>query len=296
MTHFAYPNVKTTSGKFIGCGRYFASEQKPEGYEYSSKIIDNEKPENAARILAYESFETNKIICEKKDRTEYAYQGESLHLAYLFALISRSRKLRLKTRADIWSTGSVEVTDGNPFLDTVISGGFDIKLRQGFLSDDNQDKLFVVPETNFLPDHQDLCDQKNVKVFSIEQFREQCAEYDFKRKTILKVRSDELYALISLVFEMGPNPYKGLEYFDEKDAKRFFGRDEVINELFDIYQNLCNSPIRLMAILGPSGSGKSSIARAGLIPKIRDHKKDTSLIVFRPGHIAHRVQTRRSSV
>jgi hypothetical protein len=283
MTHLAYPNAKMIPpSEFIGCGRFIASEQKPEGYEYSSKIIDNEKPENAARILAYESFQTNKIICEKKDRPEYAYQGTSLHLAYLLALISRSRKIRLKTGTDIWSTGSIEVTDGNPFLNAVISKGFDIKLRKGFLSDENQDTLFIVPEANFLPSHQELCDQKNVKVFSIEQFREQSPEYDFQRKTILKVRSDELYALISLVFEMGPNPYKGLEYFDEKDAERFFGRDEVILELFHVYQNLCSSPMRLMAILGPSGSGKSSIARAGLIPKIREHKKDISLIVFRP--------------
>ncbi|OQX02287.1 MAG: hypothetical protein BWK80_58200 [Desulfobacteraceae bacterium IS3] len=283
MIHFAYPNVKTTSGRFIGCGRYIASEHKPEGYEIPSKIIDNEKPENAAQILAYESFQTNKIICEKRDRPEYAYQGNSLHLSYLLALISRSRKVKLNIDADIWCTGSIDVTDGNPFLNRVIDNGFDIKLRQGFLSEENQDKLFIVPNENFLPAHQDLCEQKNANVFSVEQFREKFTEYDFKTKTVLKVCRDELHALISLVFEMGPNPYKGLEAFEENDAERFFGREDAVQELFDIYQNLSDAPMRLAAILGPSGSGKSSIARAGLVPKIRENKKDTSVIIFRPG-------------
>ncbi|MEN8113788.1 MAG: BTAD domain-containing putative transcriptional regulator [Actinomycetota bacterium] len=59
------------------------------------------------------------------------------------------------------------------------------------------------------------------------------------------------------------NPYKGLRAFDEGDASDFFGRDELIELL------LIASATPLTAVVGPSGSGKSSVVRAGLIPSIR---------------------------
>jgi basic membrane lipoprotein Med (substrate-binding protein (PBP1-ABC) superfamily)/DNA-binding SARP family transcriptional activator len=60
------------------------------------------------------------------------------------------------------------------------------------------------------------------------------------------------------------NPYKGLQAFGETDAADFFGRDELIEEL------LIASTSPLTAVVGPSGSGKSSAVRAGLIPVLRE--------------------------
>jgi uncharacterized protein YjbI with pentapeptide repeats len=55
-------------------------------------------------------------------------------------------------------------------------------------------------------------------------------------------------------------PYKGLRYFDIVDADYFFGREDLINQLVDrVRQD------NFLAILGASGSGKSSVLRAGLI-------------------------------
>ncbi|MFK8185283.1 MAG: NACHT and WD repeat domain-containing protein [Phormidesmis sp.] len=70
--------------------------------------------------------------------------------------------------------------------------------------------------------------------------------------------------------ELGSNPYKGLLAFQEMDGDRFFGRDVQIKQL---WQNFCDLPaaesgVRLLPIYGPSGSGKSSLARAGLIPEL----------------------------
>jgi hypothetical protein len=67
-----------------------------------------------------------------------------------------------------------------------------------------------------------------------------------------------------------PNPYKGLLAFQETDGDRFFGRDPQIKYLWEKFQNLHmnGSMIRLLTIYGPSGSGKSSLARAGLIPEL----------------------------
>jgi hypothetical protein len=70
--------------------------------------------------------------------------------------------------------------------------------------------------------------------------------------------------------KIGANPYKGLLAFQETDGDRFFGRDPQIEELSEKFRNLHEkeSATRLLTIYGPSGSGKSSLARAGLIPAL----------------------------
>jgi WD40 repeat protein len=59
------------------------------------------------------------------------------------------------------------------------------------------------------------------------------------------------------------SPYMGLRFFDTPDADRFFGREQLILELLT---RLAKE--RFLAIIGASGSGKSSVVRAGLIPAV----------------------------
>ena len=63
------------------------------------------------------------------------------------------------------------------------------------------------------------------------------------------------------------NPYKGLLAFGRTDAGDFFGREELIDRLLD---RLAGAGVRsrFVALVGPSGSGKSSVVRAGLIPAL----------------------------
>ena len=61
-------------------------------------------------------------------------------------------------------------------------------------------------------------------------------------------------------------PYRNLEAFTEADAALFFGRQRVVDTLVD---NLRNEP-RFLAVFGASGSGKSSVVQAGLIPQLRN--------------------------
>ena len=58
----------------------------------------------------------------------------------------------------------------------------------------------------------------------------------------------------------------GLRAFGEAGADDFFGRDTLVEELLD---RLAGGE-RLLAVVGPSGSGKSSVVAAGLLPLIRD--------------------------
>src|SRR4051794_10728895 len=73
---------------------------------------------------------------------------------------------------------------------------------------------------------------------------------------------------------ISPNPYRGLASFRENDANLFFGREEFVATLWERLRALHDAqpsgppPARILAILGPSGSGKSSVARAGLIPEL----------------------------
>ena len=69
----------------------------------------------------------------------------------------------------------------------------------------------------------------------------------------------------------GVPPFRGLRYFDEADADLFFGRETLTARLLDrVHASLSTSPaLRFLAVVGASGSGKSSFVRAGLIPAIR---------------------------
>ena len=62
------------------------------------------------------------------------------------------------------------------------------------------------------------------------------------------------------------NPYKGLRSFTEADAPDFFGRDALVERLIRALE----SGSHLVALVGPSGSGKSSAIAAGLIPRLRE--------------------------
>ncbi|RPJ25062.1 MAG: hypothetical protein EHM33_15780 [Chloroflexi bacterium] len=63
----------------------------------------------------------------------------------------------------------------------------------------------------------------------------------------------------------GIAPYKGLLFFDESDAAIFFGRETLITHLARHVMDLATDAVsRFLAVVGASGSGKSSLIRAGL--------------------------------
>ena len=77
-------------------------------------------------------------------------------------------------------------------------------------------------------------------------------------------------------------PFKGLASFDVDDADFFFGRERLVAEMV---ARLAGAP--LMAIVGPSGSGKSSALRAGLLPALAagvlPGSERWALALLRPG-------------
>ncbi|MGP3979034.1 nSTAND1 domain-containing NTPase [Streptomyces sp. 8N114] len=83
-------------------------------------------------------------------------------------------------------------------------------------------------------------------------------------------------------------PYPGLRRFQPEDQERFFGRDQLTADLTAL-----THIHRLVAVVGASGSGKSSLLRAGLIPALRDgaatRTPPAAIRIFTPG--PHPVRT-----
>ena len=91
---------------------------------------------------------------------------------------------------------------------------------------------------------------------------------------------------------LGVCPFKGLAFFDRADAEFFCGRERLVS---DLVARLVESP--LVGILGPSGIGKSSLLRAGVLPALGEGALPGSAewrqVLLRPG--AHpRAELRRA--
>jgi len=85
-----------------------------------------------------------------------------------------------------------------------------------------------------------------------------------------QIRDGELKALVPFgppALAAQPPPYKGLQYFDQADADLFFGRELLTAKL--VAHLAPTRGDRFLAVVGASGSGKSSIVRAGLIPALK---------------------------
>src|SRR5688572_6773717 len=83
----------------------------------------------------------------------------------------------------------------------------------------------------------------------------------------------------SFAWDPTRRPYPGLEPFSPQDAAVFFGRDHEIERLLELVQpTLQRGAGRLVAIVGPSGSGKSSLVRARLLPHL-DKLKERWVVV-----------------
>lgn len=104
--------------------------------------------------------------------------------------------------------------------------------------------------------------------------RDKIINYYVETKTIVSAVS--LQEIEQLPPKRGDPPYKGLAYFMEKDKDFFFGRDDISNSLVKRLQNT-----RFLALIGASGSGKSSLLRAGIIPRLR--MRNWRIHVISPG-------------
>ncbi len=97
--------------------------------------------------------------------------------------------------------------------------------------------------------------------------------------------SDFMVPAVLEIFEP-VNPYKGLRAFQEADAADFFGREALTARLLERLRDEAPSA-QFLAVVGPSGSGKSSVVRAGVLPRLRQGaiagSQDWFIVEMMPG-------------
>ncbi|HKG53706.1 MAG TPA: helix-turn-helix domain-containing protein, partial [Anaerolineales bacterium] len=99
---------------------------------------------------------------------------------------------------------------------------------------------------------------------------------------------------------LGLCPYKGLNYFDETDADLFVGRETLTAKLTERVLSLTSNGLthktRFVAVVGASGSGKSSLVRAGLVPALRWNRKSASWHIHILTPTAHPLESLAASL
>jgi tetratricopeptide (TPR) repeat protein len=104
---------------------------------------------------------------------------------------------------------------------------------------------------------------------------------DYLRRRIREI-TDEVAR--GFKWDRARSPYPGIHSFDQDDAAIFFGRDAEIREVVErLEARRIHGGKRLLLILGASGSGKSSLMKAGVLPQLaRDPARWIVLPPFRP--------------
>jgi len=103
------------------------------------------------------------------------------------------------------------------------------------------------------------------------EFRQTLDDAEAFRRLVCGIRGTEPgYPPDEAPFE-GQCPYRGLQPFDEAHASFFFGREALTEWLASALRPPSGSrpANRFLAVIGPSGSGKSSLALAGLVPALK---------------------------
>lgn len=118
------------------------------------------------------------------------------------------------------------------------------------------------------------------------KYDEETGQYVFfKGEYIFPFPNFDRQDLIPLKLDENTNPYKGLASYEKEDSQLFFGRKRLIEEPKEgLFSKVSNHLLTI--VLGLSGSGKSSLVKAGLIPALAEEtgqQKWVILDTMRPG-------------
>src|SRR6516225_9496808 len=121
------------------------------------------------------------------------------------------------------------------------------------------------------------------------EFRDALDDADAFHRLVCGIRGVEPGPGPGQAIYEGQCPYRGLRVFDVGDAAFFFGREALVQWLLNEVRPAAEAqPVnRLLAIVGASGSGKSSVARAGLVAALKQDAISGSagwpIAICRPG-------------
>ncbi len=222
-------------------------------------VHQNIKPTNILLDEDQNAYLADFGIARGKAVLDDLYQGDALRASNLaFISPEQIRGEPVTPQTDIYSLGLV--------LFQLLTG------KQPFLNEQNErfiEKILnkTLPKASLLrPELPPALDEVLQKATA----KQACQRFSNVQELALRFRqalSAEISASpeIIAVTQIEPaNPYKGLRPFQEADASDFFGREALVEQLL---ASLVRQ--RFLAVIGPSGSGKSSLVTAGLIPALR---------------------------
>jgi len=121
------------------------------------------------------------------------------------------------------------------------------------------------------------------------EFRDGAGDADALHRLVCGIRGIPPDVGTEAEYAVDTCPYRGLEVFDVEHAPIFFGRDALTEWLVDAFRPRPNEPQsnRFLGIIGASGSGKSSLARAGLCASLQrgtiPGSQTWPLVILKPG-------------
>ncbi|HYT09834.1 MAG TPA: trypsin-like peptidase domain-containing protein, partial [Mycobacteriales bacterium] len=132
-----------------------------------------------------------------------------------------------------------------------------------------------------------VVDQPSQRVIGLVNSITPANRYGRLSETAFATPADVLREICPLLRVAEVCPYRSLDVFEEEHAPYFFGRESTLDRLLTALRR----QDRFLALLGPSGSGKSSLLRAGLAARLRSGALPGSagweLAVVRPADLAH---------
>ncbi len=206
-----------------------------------------------------------------EDRGERLERGRALRVLEQISLGLAFAHRRGVTHGNIGSSNILFDPDGNAYL-------ADFLIRAGPPRDASEDvRALVRLAEHLLPNER-----------SLAEFAERAATGPAPDADALAVAIRGTFGPTAIAASKADqrNPYKGLRAFTESDAGDFFGRGELTRRL--VVRLADGGPgFRFLAVVGPSGSGKSSVVGAGLVPAIREGAlgggKDAFVAEMHPG-------------
>lgn len=119
-----------------------------------------------------------------------------------------------------------------------------------------------------------MCGEKKIKIV-YEGDTQTIIKGDKCSLVITVQNADERSVLIEKDSNAVPSPYRALNAFTEHDYEMFFGRDRLVKKLHEklikLHQGNHSGQLRILPVLAPSGMGKTSLIRAGLLPELAAH-------------------------
>ncbi|MEW6716665.1 MAG: hypothetical protein AB1345_04065 [Chloroflexota bacterium] len=221
-----------------------------------------------ARTLAWRAF--NRLMMEGlRDQMKQVEAGQEEILDCLDSLLKHSEVAPLNE----WSEGMADLLGATGRIEKQMDEGFDVVLQR-------------------------VVDQHREVLARFDGLLAVSVRIEEKVDRVLRILEDGRYVIegtpaipLDEPPASGEAPFKGLQFFDEDDAGLFFGREILtarlirrLRENLEVtfpsglesptngsgeYNDVDKQTYRFLAIIGASGSGKSSLVRAGLVPALR---------------------------